>query len=50
LVIHGPVDDIQLNKKWKKLPIVSKESLESEMSNFDDGFDSKPLSKYMAKA
>jgi len=50
LVIHGSVDDRQPNKKRKKLPIVSKELLESEMSSFDDGSNSKPLYKYMAKA
>jgi hypothetical protein len=49
LVIHGPVDDRQLNMKWKKLPIVSKESLESDMIDFDDGYDSKPLSNEMEK-
>jgi hypothetical protein len=49
LVIHGPLDDRQPNKKQKKLPMVSKESFESEMSNFDDEYDSKPLSNYMAK-
>jgi hypothetical protein len=49
LVIHGPVDDKQPNKKRKKLPIISKESFESEMLNCNDGYDSKPLSNYMAK-
>jgi hypothetical protein len=50
LVIHGLVDDKQPKKKRKKLPIISNESLELEISNFDDGSDSKPLSKYMSKA
>jgi hypothetical protein len=49
LVIRGPIDDKQPNKKQKRLPIVSKESLESKMSDYDDGFDSKPLSKYIEK-
>jgi hypothetical protein len=50
LGIHGPIDDRQLNKKRKKLPIIPKESFESELSNSGDGYDSKPLSNYMAKA
>jgi hypothetical protein len=40
---------LMINKKWKKLPIVSKESLESDMIDFDDGYESKPLSNEMEK-
>jgi hypothetical protein len=50
LVIHGPIDDKQLSKKQKKLPIISKESLESEMLDSNDGSNSKPLFKYMVEA
>jgi hypothetical protein len=49
LVIHGPINDRQPNKKRTKLPIVSKESLEIEMLDSDDGSNNKPLFKYMAK-
>jgi hypothetical protein len=50
LVIHGPIDDKQQKFNERNCPIVLKESLDLEMSDYNDGFDSKPLSKYMAKA